>query len=80
MSLVFVILRIICEILTVCIFLRAIVSWISPGQTNFFTDILYHITEPILSPIRRILPATGGLDFAPLAAIIALQVISFFLA
>ncbi|MBN2074959.1 MAG: YggT family protein [Dehalococcoidales bacterium] len=79
MSLVFVILRIICEILTVCIFLRAIVSWIAPGQANFFTDILYHITEPILSPIRRILPATGGLDFAPLAAIIVLQVISFFL-
>ena len=79
MSLVFVILRIICEILTVCIFLRAIMSWISPGRANFFTDVLYHITEPILSPIRRILPATGGLDFAPLAAIIILQVISFFL-
>ena len=54
-------------------------SWISPGQVNFFTDVLFHITEPILSPIRRILPATGGLDFAPLAAIIILQVISFLL-
>ncbi len=80
MSLVFVILRIICEILTVCIFLRAIMSWISPGQTNFFTDILFHTTEPILSPIRRIFPASGGIDFAPFVAIIILQVISFFLA
>ncbi|MFC1946654.1 YggT family protein [Chloroflexota bacterium] len=79
MSLVFVILRVIFEILTVCIFLRSIMSWVSPGRSNFFTDILFHITEPILSPIRRILPATGGVDFAPLAAIIVLQVISFFL-
>lgn len=79
MSLVFVILRVICEILTICIFIRAIMSWVAPGQVNIFTDVLFHITEPILSPIRRILPATGGLDFAPLAAIILLQVISFFL-
>jgi YggT family protein len=78
-SLVFTILRVICEILTICIFLRAIVSWVSPGQTNVFTYVLYQITEPILSPIRRILPATGGIDFSPLAAIIILQVISYFL-
>ena len=79
MSLVLVILRVICEILTICIFLRAVMSWVSPGQTNPFTDVLFHITEPILSPIRRILPATGGIDFSPFAAIIMLQVISYFL-
>ena len=79
MSLVFVILRVICEILTICIFIRAIMSWVAPGQVNVFTDVLFHITEPILSPIRRILPATGGLDFAPFAAIIVLQVITYFL-
>ena len=79
MSIVFVILQVICEILTVCIFIRAIMSWISPGLANFFTDVLFHITEPILSPLRRILPATGSIDFAPLVAIIVLQVISFLL-
>ncbi len=79
MSIVFTVLRVICEILTICIFLRAIMSWVSPGQANSFTDILFHITEPILSPIRHILPASGGIDFSPMAAIIVLQVISFFL-
>ena len=79
MSLFFAILRVFCEILTFAVFLRAIMSWIIPGQANLFTDILYHVTEPVLSPLRRILPRTGGIDFAPFVAIIILQVISYML-
>lgn len=79
MSLVLTILRVFCEILTIAVFLRSIMSWIAPGQANLFTDILYHITEPLLAPLRRLLPGMGNLDFSPLAAIIVLQVVSFFL-
>ena len=34
--------------------------------------VLYRLTEPVLGPIRRILPSLGGLDFSPIVAIIAL--------
>jgi YggT family protein len=37
--------------------------------------VVGQITDPILNPIRRILPSTGMLDFSPLVAIIVLQVI-----
>jgi YggT family protein len=37
------------------------------------------IVEPVLNPIRRILPQTGMVDFSPLVAIIAIQVIEFIL-
>ena len=39
--------------------------------------ILYRITEPVLSPLRRILPRAGMIDFSPLAAIILLQLIIY---
>lgn len=79
MSIFFTILRIFCDILTFAIFLRAIMSWISTGQGNIFTDILYHITEPILSPLRRILPKVEYFDLSPMVAIIILQAISYFI-
>lgn len=37
------------------------------------------IVEPVLNPIRRILPQTGMVDFSPLVAIIVIQVIEFIL-
>ena len=72
-------LRLLCEALTLAIFLRAILSWISPGQTNMLVNILYQITEPILAPLRRIIPRVGMLDLTPLVAIILLRVISYLL-
>ena len=52
--------------------LRAILSWVSQGQTPI-DYVLYQLTEPFLAPIRRIIPPIGGLDLSVLVAIIALQ-------
>ena len=49
--------------------------WIAPGQTNVFTNTMFHLTEPILAPLRRILPTWKGLDFSPVVAVVILQVI-----
>lgn len=38
-------------------------------------DVLYKITEPVFHPIRRVLPAMGGLDFTPLVVIIAINIL-----
>ncbi len=52
--------------------LRVILSYIlKPG--NRFMDWLMSITEPVLGPIRKLIPATGGVDFAPLLALLLLQ-------
>ena len=69
-------LGILCQVLAIAIFIRAILSWISPGQTNMLTNILYQVTEPILAPLRRIIPRVDMLDFSPLVAIILLQIIA----
>lgn len=68
--------RILCEVLTVAIILRVILSWFSPSPTNRLFIILIQITEPMLSPLRRIIPRAGMLDFTTLVAIIGLQLIA----
>lgn len=69
-------LALLCEVLTLIILVRTILSWISPGQNNTLTRILYQVTEPLLAPIRRIIPRFSTLDFSPLVAIILLQIIA----
>lgn len=58
--------------------IRAILSWFSQGQ-NPMEMVLYQLTEPLLAPIRRILPPMGGLDLSVLVAIIAIQFLTFLL-
>lgn len=53
-------------------FIRFIFSWFAPGQHNPVTAIITTLTEPVLRPLRRILPAMGGFDLSLLAAIILL--------
>ncbi len=41
--------------------------------------VLWRLTEPVLGPIRRILPSLGGLDLSPIVAILALTFLRIFL-
>ena len=79
MAILFSIIRLLCDIITIIILLRVIVSWIFPGSTNMLIVILYRLTEPILAPLRRIIPRVGMFDFSPLVAIILIQVIYYLL-
>ena len=55
---------------------RALLSWFVRDPTgNPLMKLLIDVTEPILSPIRRVLPQTMMIDLSPLIAIIAIQVI-----
>lgn len=54
------------------IFVRIILSWLSPGQYNPATAIITTLTEPILRPVRRIIPPMGGFDISPIFVIIGL--------
>ena len=56
---------------------RIIISWIQLKGNNPLTQIIYEITEPILAPIRRLMPRSGmGLDFSPFIAIVLLHFIN----
>ena len=55
--------------------LRAILSWISQGQ-NPIEHLVIQLTEPLLSPIRKVVPTIGGLDLSMLVLILGLQFLS----
>ena len=53
------------SVLTLAIIFSAILSWFSPRPTNILPVILYRVTEPLLVPLRRIIPRAGIFDFTP---------------
>ena len=59
--------------LTLLILARALLSWFDPGMRSTIGKLLVDITEPLIGPIRRMMPSAGGLDFSPIVAIILLQ-------
>ena len=60
--------------LSLAIFSRILLSWIPVDRQNPLVRIVYEITEPILGPIRRVMPSLGGLDLSPMIALILIQV------
>lgn len=66
---------ILCWVLTIIILLRAVVSWFTVNPSNPLVVILYRITEPILAPLRRIIPRIGVIDITPVIAIVLLLII-----
>jgi len=58
---------------------RAVISWVSPDPYNPIVQFLVRSTEPVLRPVRRLLPLPGGIDFSPLVVILGLLFLQRFL-
>jgi len=50
-----------------------ILSWIGPRARHPIVPLIFQLTDPVLAPIRRFLPALGGFDLSPLVALIAIR-------
>lgn len=55
--------------------ISVILSWVAQGSHNPGVELINQICEPVLSPIRRILPSMGGLDLSPIFAFLALKLL-----
>tara|TARA_B110000503_G_scaffold85373_1_gene129821 strand:+ start:59404 stop:59991 length:588 start_codon:yes stop_codon:yes gene_type:complete len=51
-----------------------ILSWVAQGSRHPAIFLLYQITEPLMAPVRKILPPMGGLDFSPILAFILINI------
>ncbi len=61
------------------IIIRAIISWVNPDPYNPIVRFLYHITEPVLRPIRRVIPPIGGIDISPVVVLIIIYFLQLWL-
>ena len=70
----------ICQVLTFAVFFRAILSWFTMSSRSPLLISVYRvfiqITEPIMAPLRRIIPTIGMIDITPIIAILLLQIIA----
>lgn len=62
------------DIYILLIIIRAIISWVSPDPENSVYRTLVSLTEPVLGPIRKIIPLPG-IDISPIIAILLIQIV-----
>lgn len=67
--------RILFDLLSVAILLRVILSWFNVNPFHPVVAFLDQITEPILGPLRRVIPPVGMIDITPIVALLLLQVV-----
>ncbi len=63
------------QALVFAIIARALLSWFNLGPGHPLVRILYDLTEPILAPLRKVIPTLGMIDITPIVAIFLLQIV-----
>jgi YggT family protein len=63
------------RVLNILILARVLLSWIPVDRSNPLISFIYEITEPILGPIRRVVPSPGGLDLSPIIALVLIEIL-----
>lgn len=53
-----------------------ILSWIAPAANHPAAQLLIQLTEPVMRPVRKIVPAMGGLDLSPIVVFLILNIVS----
>jgi YggT family protein len=63
------------DIYSLLVFGSVIISWVKLPPDNPIASFLHSMTEPLLSPIRQIMPEMGGLDFSPLVLLFGIRLV-----
>lgn len=63
------------NVLVWLIIARCVLSFVRHNPYQPLIKFVYDVTEPIMGPFRRLIPAAGGLDFSPIIAILAVTLI-----
>lgn len=68
------------DIYSVILFVSVILSWTGLAYDHPIMRVARALTEPLLAPIRRVLPTMGGIDFSPMLLIVLINVLRRLLA
>ncbi len=64
------------QVLTLGIIARSLMSWFPNALHSPVGRFIFQATEPVLSPLRRIIPSIGMIDITPMVAVIVLQILA----
>ena len=71
--------QVVFQIYWLLIVVRVLISWVNPDPFNPIVQGLTRVTDPVLEPLRRVIPPIGPIDISPLAALLILQALRYFL-
>ena len=63
------------DLYSIVVLVAVILSWVRLDRRNPLVTITHGLTEPVLAPIRNVLPPTGGMDFSPMVLLLVLQLL-----
>jgi YggT family protein len=63
------------DVYSAVVVVAVVLSWVSVDPRNQFATVIRSLTQPVLDPIRRLIPPIGGLDLSPMVLLIALQLL-----
>lgn len=63
------------DLYSLVVLVSVILSWVPIDPRNPMVRLVSALTEPVLAPIRRVLPAIGGFDLSPMVLLFALQML-----
>mgnify|MGYP001567074549 FL=1 len=66
-------LQLLSQLFSLLILARILMSWVQVDRGNAVVKLIFDLTEPILAPIRKILPSSGMFDFSPMVAILLVE-------
>lgn len=76
MNLILSVVYLVLQLYELVLLARVLLSWFPTiDRTNPIIQFVYDITEPVLRPIRNMLPPTAGFDFSPLILFLIIQVV-----
>jgi YggT family protein len=67
------------DLYSLVVLVAVILSWVPLDRRNPLVTITHALTEPVLAPIRNVLPPMGGLDLSPMLLLFGLQLMKGFL-
>lgn len=68
--------RYLCYLFGMLVVMRSVISWFSLKPTNVLLVYLTRVTEPLLVPVRHIVPRMGMVDFSPVVVVLLLWLLS----
>lgn len=63
------------EVLVWLIIIRCVLSFINHNPYQPVIRFVYDVTEWVMAPFRKIIPSTGGIDFSPIIAVLAVELV-----
>lgn len=66
------------EIYSIILLVRVLITWVNPDPFNPIVQFLTKVTDPVLEPLRRVIPPLGPIDISPIVAFLILRALQIF--